>query len=150
MKKKSIKKMRKMSTTQLLAFGGKTSVLEGRPFCLGAYRDETKEEPLHNKRQTGRTTRMLEEALMTARAGRRVCIVMASETEVDRAKQWLRVPSRYNNAHERIEVITPSARSFSWENLQPIGWRAEVFLDHLVIERRIGQALLEMWEKFDA
>lgn len=103
-----------------------------------------------NRRQTGRTTRMLEQALDHAwRRNEQVLVVMATETQVRYARRILDRLIREGHYALRSRVITISTISraeqegFDWTLLQS-GIFRRVFVDHHAIEMRFARVLREL------
>ena len=105
-----------------------------------------------DKRQTGRTTRMMQEAIRLAREGRAV-YVMFPTVDMGRDVQKTMLPQLMADGPPvRIKFETPGTleTSFSWERmeLRTAHPNCVVLVDHHVIERRFGR-LLEAWTQFD-
>ena len=102
-------------------------------------------------RQTGRTTRMLEEAKRLTREGRAVYVIAANKNEQLRIAKLLGNENPYNNEFG-IKIETPDTPgNFNWETLSLIGAhpRCAVLVDHFAIEKHIGYRLLNELHKFD-
>lgn len=98
----------------------------------------------YKKKGTGRTTRMLEEALKLSSLGRDVCVIV----ERGAAKYFGRNPKYLRLKFEPAEITAGPA--FCWESLRFRGshQNCEVLIDHYVIERRFS-SLLAMYTRFD-
>lgn len=100
---------------------------------------------MKSNRQTGRTTRMLAEAVTLAKAGRAVYVVVANEREVERIESLL--PDNLG-----IQVETEySLGNLDWESLRLVGAHPNcvVLVDHYAIESKFRQALA-MLQRYDA
>lgn len=101
------------------------------------------------KRQTGRTTRLLKEAIRLLIAGRQVCVVASSREEASRFRRVFR--EELGAVGESVVVkALREVRYFNWHamNFPGLPSDVEVLIDHHAIELEFG-ALLEMWERFD-
>jgi hypothetical protein len=102
-------------------------------------------------RRTGRTTRMLEEALRSSDKGYAVCVITHSHSHANTLRAMLEDLS--NLAGHEVRVM-PAAqadeRDFDWRLLRfPWGSANQrVLVDHWAIESRYA-ALLEMLHLFD-
>lgn len=99
------------------------------------------------KKGTGRTTRMMEEAGRCAREGRKVCVVAASQRDVQRLRREHPECVRLG-----VTFVPCGALSF-WDWRQAtvdgfFGSEGVVLFDHFAIECSFGR-LLEMWHRFD-
>lgn len=93
------------------------------------------------KRATGRTTRMLQEASRLIDEGRAVYVIMDSKAAIDRVREF----------DDRIAFETPaSSVTFDWEMMRLRGAHPNcvVLVDHYAIEQRYAR-LLEMLTRFD-
>jgi hypothetical protein len=97
-------------------------------------------------RQTGRTTRMLEEAKDLAKAGRAVYVIAATW----RHARALQRQVDNDMPNSSIKCEPPSASSFSWKTLSVLGAHPNcVFLvDHYAIEQEFA-LMLEMLTRYD-
>ena len=97
-----------------------------------------------NKRRTGRTTRMLEEAVRQAKAGRAVYVVMTRGMQ----QMYKRNPL-YEKLGIRLEVL--AGLNIEWSPVLRLrGAHPNVLLlvDHHVIEQEFG-GILRAWTQFD-
>lgn len=106
-----------------------------------------------SKYQTGRTTRMLQEAITLARlSGEKVYVLLNTQHECQAIKHY-KMPDMNSPdwRHLGIEFHTPDTLpSFNWETMRIRGDAHRVVLvDHSVIERRFGK-MMEMMVKYDA
>ena len=98
-------------------------------------------------RQTGRTTRMMEDALQLARGGRAVYVVAANQRELERLRQLGGEEAQQLGIH----FETPhSPGNFSWSNVSLRGAHPNcvVLVDHYAIESEFSQ-MLEMLYRYD-
>lgn len=96
---------------------------------------------MDNKRQTGRTTRMLEHAKALAKAGRAVYIIAANEQQ----RRWLE--DRIGQGPMGIKVETwETLRNFDWQTMSLLGAHPNcaVVVDHFAIESRFRRMLEEL------
>lgn len=97
------------------------------------------------KRRTGRTTRMLEEAVRLEQDGRAVYVIVSTRQEVKSIRSLL--PEETS-----IKLETPgSLPSFDFETWHLMGAHPNcvVLVDHFVLEQRFRKILSE-WVRFDA
>jgi K+-sensing histidine kinase KdpD len=100
------------------------------------------------KRQTGRTTRMLEEALRLAREGRHVYVVAVNQHQAHIIRADLA------EGRGSITVGTPRELHLDWSTLEvDVGGRGYseppiVLVDHYAIEYHLGPAM-KMLTRFD-
>lgn len=92
-------------------------------------------------RQTGRTTRMIEDANNRARQGVKVCVVMASQRDADRLR---------GKTHPNVRVIALPVDWIDWRTLMVAGeeFSETLLIDHRVIEQQFAKQL-EMLHRFD-
>jgi hypothetical protein len=99
-------------------------------------------------RGTGRTTRMVEEAVNLASQGKSVLVVFEDHCHV---KQFLVVDHNGRCRHNRnIQVVLAKSQRFDAKTLRIVdaGVNAMVLVDHHVIEKRL-HGHLEMLHRFD-
>ena len=98
---------------------------------------------LDAKRATGRTTRMLAEAVRLRDEGHAVYVIAANYSHVKMLRQHL------GDSARGIEV-TAVNDTFDWTTMRVRGSHPNIvtLVDHYAIECRIGP-LLEMWTRFD-
>lgn len=98
-----------------------------------------------SKRQTGRTTRMIEHARALAGQGKAVYIIAVNDHDAGRIRRLVGVPNR------GIKVETEeSLPNFDWRTMQlKRAWpNCVVLVDHYAIEARIT-AQVEMMTRYD-
>lgn len=101
---------------------------------------------IEEKRQTGRTNRMIAAARKAATEGRIVYILADNMQDANRIKLMVHdIP--------QIQVGTPNTLDMfgrlDWNNMRVIGYPNKILMvDHHTIEDRYGK-LLEMWQRWD-
>lgn len=100
--------------------------------------------------RTGRTTRMLEEAVRLAREGRAVYVLMVNDQEAKDAQQTCNDLWKGTNHGIKCESIAAMGPHFDWNRMFVLGAHHNcVFLvDHYVIESRF-HSILDMLMRFD-
>lgn len=103
---------------------------------------------LESLKGTGRTTRMLQEAIKLSEQGRAVYVVAVSHPHAARLQHVL--DEMAGRANHGIKVETAQALGFSWEQLRVPGAHDNcVFLiDHGAIEWQFSRVLAEL-HRFD-
>jgi len=105
------------------------------------------------KRQTGRTSRMIEKAHHLARQGKSVCIIAYNTQDAMRILNIIGTPTHYKN----ITVISQNdldndndnfPYSFDWETCKFSGNSFVALIDHRVFENKIA-SLLDHWTRYD-
>jgi len=97
-------------------------------------------------RQTGRTTRMLEDAKILARRGRSVYVVGANKAQASIFKEIAGPEARELG----IQFESESLLNIDWSTMQFMANpNCVVLVDHSVIESKFG-AVLEMLHRYDA
>lgn len=93
--------------------------------------------------KTGRTTRMMEEALAAKATGREVIVIVKDEA------QRQHIEGNFDTAGLRVEPINAHPH-FDWRRLTipGAGEKFAFFVDHYVIEEKFA-AMLEMLHRFD-
>mgnify|MGYP001611953353 CR=1 FL=1 len=116
---------------------------------------ETQRGTDNYKRRTGRTTRMLEDAIRLAREGRAVYVVVAYEAHVQHVHAALtRMLAEPRNAdiqnNHGIKIETPIAIGMDWATLtvRSMHLNCRVLIDPHAIERQFG-SILNAWIKYD-
>ena len=97
-----------------------------------------------SSRQTGRTTRMLEDAIKHSNEGKTVCVITANHRERERISELLK-------DHPEIKVDTPYSRMlFNWNTLTYEGMNSDdkFLIDHFAIEDKFSK-ILDMLHKYD-
>jgi hypothetical protein len=98
---------------------------------------------LDTLRQTGRTERMIQEALRLHGEGKPVVIVVGSPQDFRRVTMAVR---------ETVPVIqvSPSDQGWNWDELRQVGRpiETEYLIDHYTIERKFGR-VLEAYHRFN-
>lgn len=96
---------------------------------------------MDKKKQTGRTTRMLEHAKSLAKAGRAVYVIAATEHQ----RQWLEERLGSDSMGIKIETAW-SLRNFDWGTMTLLGAHPNcaVVVDHFAIESRFRRMLEEL------
>ena len=102
-------------------------------------------DAIESKRMTGRTTRMLEEAVRAAKEGHAVYVVMADQRQI----AMYRASPRYKGI--KFETFDGLRLSLDIETLRMRGAHpnCRLFVDHYAIERRFG-ALIREWARYDS
>lgn len=103
---------------------------------------------LESLKRTGRTTRMLQEALQLAEQGRAVYVVAVSHPHA--AQLQHAIDEAAGRTNHGIKIETAQALGFSWAQLRVPGSHANcVFLiDHAAIEWTFSRVLAEL-HRFD-
>lgn len=97
-----------------------------------------------SKRNSGRTTRMIDEALRLSREGRAVYVIMDN---MERARYHQRKLD-HEYPYSGVKFETPSSPgNFDWGSLRLIGAHPNcvVLVDHFAIERKFGAILDELY-----
>lgn len=112
-----------------------------------AGRKDTMSNP-RTQRQTGRTTRMLADAVRLAKGGRAVYVIAANKREAERLQQLVGEEVRELGIHFEIPR---SPGNFSWTAMALIGAHQNcvVLADHYAIELEFSR-VLEMLHRYDA
>lgn len=101
-----------------------------------------------NLRGTGRTARMLAEALRLNKAGRAVYVIVEG---THMAREFRRMLDKQSPGHAVQFETEASLPNFHWHTVQLRGAHANcvVLVDHWVIERRFRRVLAEL-HRFDS
>jgi len=117
---------------------------------------------IDRNRATGRTARMLLEAVKLAKQGKTVYLVADSSMQVKYLEARLPIDIRQSTTYDgsygvtmsigegRIKIISANLGHIDWDELTVMGadLQAVAFVDHFAIESRFRK-LLEMYHRFD-
>ena len=96
------------------------------------------------KRLTGRTSRMIDEAIRLARDGRAVYVIAMQFQEIQRI-----IDDRFPGSGIKVEQAIPE--KFDWYRMRPWGANSNCvwLIDHYIIEARF-EPMIREWCRFDA
>lgn len=118
-------------------------------------------QQISTKKQTGRTTRLLQEAINQAHKGKYVFVVAQDNTHrrdlclqcaiMCKGKITERTMKCYPKKGGQITFETPESVQIDWERMKVISAHPSclVLVDHYTLEIRFS-AVIDMWQRFDA
>lgn len=93
---------------------------------------------MSQKRSSGRTTRMMQDALAAALSGKSVIVLF------DNAPAAQNYQIFHNILNLDIRVESANSMNINWETLKINGFEGDVFIDHFAIETRFKFLLKEL------
>lgn len=119
--------------------------VEFDPSCL----PNPKGKGVFGKRQSGRTQRMINEAMSKADAGKHVTIVAANFQEEKRIAGIIKQFAQRHGRGHGVMVVAADSPHIDWERMKVRSCESLLLVDHYAIETKFRK-VLEMLRRWDA